>query len=424
MKNKQPRYITLALAISISLVSLSEPQSAYAFDLGAAFNKLGDALAPAIDITDKRSAVRKFMRAHDVTDSSSTACKVIMSDGAATIAEGAATAKGAPGAGTAIISVFKSTCGNRPRQSSNSQSSEGLETDTVEAVTVEWAARTKIKELEIQGKVAEAKIVNDALVKIEQERQTGATDRTRLIQTALVAMVQAKSDAEIEQARIDLEKTKDTNSTNLQIVDINAKTQIRITELEQQGAKENAQLLAEALQKKTEAEQKGLVDVAKIQADALVRMTEAKTDVEFKKARLDAAVAKQTNLTNLLKDGVKGVFNFLISQNEVKIEQIRADKEVKKAEFEYKAALAKSGGGTQIPKDANLELIKSWELTTTTCSESVVSIIMDSKQYCVNPIQGLAAGSYRYIREQDRLEPIGPVSNPSNSPQQGQNNQI
>jgi tetratricopeptide (TPR) repeat protein len=62
------------------------------------------------------------------------------------------------------------------------------------------------------------------------------------------------------------------------------------------------------------------------------------------------------------------------------------------------------------PVDANLELIKSWELVDVSCTSGgkVVSIVIDGKKYCVLPHPSLISKGYRYNRRTGRLEPFSP----------------
>ena len=62
------------------------------------------------------------------------------------------------------------------------------------------------------------------------------------------------------------------------------------------------------------------------------------------------------------------------------------------------------------PADANLELIKSWELVDVSCTSGgkVVSIVIDGKKYCVLPHPSLISKGYRYNRRTGRLEPFSP----------------
>jgi hypothetical protein len=69
--------------------------------------------------------------------------------------------------------------------------------------------------------------------------------------------------------------------------------------------------------------------------------------------------------------------------------------------------------------DPNLAMLQSWGLTTTTCSNSAVSILIDGKQYCTNPANWLSAGYYIYDRAVDRLDPIAIPA--VNRPQTGGN---
>jgi len=66
------------------------------------------------------------------------------------------------------------------------------------------------------------------------------------------------------------------------------------------------------------------------------------------------------------------------------------------------------------PADSNLALIKTWGLNTTACGGSVVSIMIDGKQYCASPTNWLNVGEYTYNRAADRLDPLNqnPPVNP------------
>ena len=60
---------------------------------------------------------------------------------------------------------------------------------------------------------------------------------------------------------------------------------------------------------------------------------------------------------------------------------------------------------SQLATDANVELIKSWELTNVSCDsgEKLVTIMIDGKQYCVSPHPSLIQKSYQYNRGTGRL---------------------
>lgn len=65
--------------------------------------------------------------------------------------------------------------------------------------------------------------------------------------------------------------------------------------------------------------------------------------------------------------------------------------------------------------DPNLALIQQWELNSVPCSDQAVSIFIDGKEYCTEPANWLSLGKYRYIRNDDRLEPINKPPATSNS---------
>jgi tetratricopeptide (TPR) repeat protein len=63
---------------------------------------------------------------------------------------------------------------------------------------------------------------------------------------------------------------------------------------------------------------------------------------------------------------------------------------------------------TSLSTDANIELIKSWELTNISCvsGENIVTIMIDGKRYCVSPHPSLILKGYQYNRGTGRLEPL------------------
>ena len=225
--NKNRHFNFLFASIVLTNAYLSIPQPAQASWFKETFHKVGRALAPAVDITDKKSAVRRTLRDMDVTSPNSTACRAVKADGASAAAEAAASAYGAPGAGSAILSVLRSTC-TKPGVSQNAAVDAAAQ-----ALAVEWGSRVKIKELEVQGRVQEVKIVNDTLLQLEQARQKGETQRVNIIQTALVDMTRAKTAAEIEKSRHQLEAIKNTNTANVEMANINAAASVKIEELKQ-----------------------------------------------------------------------------------------------------------------------------------------------------------------------------------------------
>ncbi|WP_416233576.1 DUF1565 domain-containing protein [Cronbergia sp. UHCC 0137] len=65
--------------------------------------------------------------------------------------------------------------------------------------------------------------------------------------------------------------------------------------------------------------------------------------------------------------------------------------------------------------DPNLALIQSWQLTPISCvsGSQVITIMIDNKQYCVNPHPALTAKNYQYNRSTGKLKALAsPQSNP------------
>jgi tetratricopeptide (TPR) repeat protein len=68
---------------------------------------------------------------------------------------------------------------------------------------------------------------------------------------------------------------------------------------------------------------------------------------------------------------------------------------------------------TTIDNDPNWTMIKGWGLNPSSCSEQAVSLLIDGQEYCTQPADWLSIGKYKYIRNEDRLEPISQEAQPS-----------
>lgn len=113
----------------------------------------------------------------------------------------------------------------------------------------------------------------------------------------------------------------------------------------------------------------------------------------------------------LIGGGLGELIKLFGGKNEAKKEKIRNEAKLKEIEAQIKLEELKAKNNA----DPNLAMIQSWGLKVTTCNSSVVSISMDEKQYCTNPANWLNAGRYKYIRAEDRLEPMYQVSQPRNT---------
>ncbi|MEI2579887.1 hypothetical protein [Scytonema sp. PRP1] len=164
--------------------------------------------------------------------------------------------------------------------------------------------------------------------------------------------------------------------------------------------------------------QAGQVTIAKINANASVAIAEIERDKEKysadtrriiaeidaktkeKLAQIQRGIEQDTNKTGLWTGVIREVGNFFGNMWDYK----KRNREL--ATQERLAALA---------ADPNLALIQNWGLTTASCGSSVVSILIDGKEYCTKPVKGLSVGSYTYIRAEGRLEPISQSSNSLNA---------
>jgi hypothetical protein len=117
--------------------------------------------------------------------------------------------------------------------------------------------------------------------------------------------------------------------------------------------------------------------------------------------------------------GIQGLVTYFGSRAEVEKEKIKADVRIKEIEAQIKIEEIKARNNI----DPNLSLIQSWELTPTSCTSGgqVVTIMIDSKQYCVNSHPDLTARSYQYNRSTNQLEILSsqPILNPKPTSQSG-----
>lgn len=67
-------------------------------------------------------------------------------------------------------------------------------------------------------------------------------------------------------------------------------------------------------------------------------------------------------------------------------------------------------------QDPNLAKLQEWGLNLVACTDGVVSILFQGKEYCTQPTDWLGVGRYQYISGSDRLEPISPPLTPNNNP--------
>jgi tetratricopeptide (TPR) repeat protein len=80
---------------------------------------------------------------------------------------------------------------------------------------------------------------------------------------------------------------------------------------------------------------------------------------------------------------------------------------------------AQSTQPATIDTDPNWTMIKGWGLNPAPCSEQAVFLFIDGKEYCTQPADWLSLGKYKYIRNEDRLEPISQApQQPEPPPQQ------
>jgi hypothetical protein len=384
--------VVLLIAINALLTAnVLFPQAAHAGFLDKVADKFSTA-AKKLDPTDKKSAVRGVLRELDISNPNSETCKAVMTDGAEFVGKAASSSSNpyAMAAGTAI-SISRAMC-SKPVNNGNVAASEDA---AAEAIAASYTAAVKMKELEVQGKIEEA----------------------RIIQASLVEMTKVQSAAEVEKIRI-----------GLQAAIVKADADVKIEELRQQGRVKEAEILATALQRQTEAQQNGLTERVKIETETLLALTKANNEVRLREIDLNAALKRRELTNNLIGQGLDAILKHFLNKGELEKEReiTKREIELKKIDLEIAKVNAGQTPNSQLPnEDPNLALIKDWGLTTTACNNSgLVFIAIDNKQYCAFPTDWLSAGQYVYNRSTDNLNPLTNinVSNPSplptNSPQQ------
>jgi hypothetical protein len=162
-----------------------------------------------------------------------------------------------------------------------------------------------------------------------------------------------------------------------------------------------------------------MTDRVRMETEALIAMNKADNIVELKKAELSAAVANRQSLNQLIGTGIEGLVAYFGSRAEVEREKIRADVKIKEIEAQIKIEEIKARNDI----DPNLALSQSWELTHTSCASGgqIVTIMIDSKHYCVNSHPDLPARIYQYNRSINQLETLlsQPILNPTSEPELG-----
>ncbi|HEY9701912.1 MAG TPA: hypothetical protein V6C58_05680 [Allocoleopsis sp.] len=384
--NYQVWWAIMTLIIN-AIAPLILPQKAEADiwdSVGKIVNKVGDTLAPIVDVTDKRSAARRILREFDVTSPNSAACRAIKTEGAGKIAETISTAYKAPGAGTAIISVLQGTC-TRSGGGNNQKEAD----QAADAMADAWNSAVEMKRLEVEGK----------------------TEQTRIIQNSLVEITKAQTAADVEKARI-----------NLAAVTARANADVKIEALRQQGRKEEAEILSNQVQKIEELKQKGATERVKLETENLLAMTKENNAVKLRELDLNASIKRQELTNSLIGQGIGAILGYFNSKAELEkereitkreIEQKKLDLEIAKVQAGLKKPpetnTNPSGQNTNPPvveEDNNIALLRSWGLTPTECTPAMAFISIDSKQYCTLPNNGLTAKQYIYNRSTNKLTAV------------------
>jgi hypothetical protein len=318
--------------------------------LGNYFVQSGDKIAKVGDITDKNSDARRILRQMDISNPNSPTCNVLRTGGD-DVSSAAATSGPKGMAVAAAIQTAKKICGNAAQ--GKIVDSEQAEID----MAVMYQTQLAIEQAKQSGQTERVRILEASKFKLEQLQQDGETERTKIVQSNLLAITLSNNETQVKLGEQNLQAIESNNWARVKQTDINAQAQIEIAKIQTNGS----------------------VDQVLIQAGS-------------------------------------GLLTTLIAPPS-REEEIRAETERKRIAAEIE--IAKINAETERQRiaaannDPGLALIQKWKLTTTACSNSsVVSIDIDDKQYCVFPTSSLRAGQYVYNRSTKKLELLTELSLP------------
>jgi hypothetical protein len=299
--------------------------------LGNYFVQSGDKIAKVVDITDKNSDARRILRRIDVSNPNSPACNVLRTGGD-DVSSAAATTGPKGMAVAAAIQTAKKICG---------KAAQGKIVDSEQAeidMAVMYQTQLAIEQAKQSGQTDRVRILEASKFKLEQLQQDGETERTKIVQNNLLAITLSNNETQVK-----------LGEQNLQAIESNNWKSVRIEEIKTNGNVTETIITTGA----------GLLGTILAPPSR-----PAEINAETERKRIEA---------------------------EIEIAKINAETE------RQRIAAANN--------DPGLALIQKWKLTTTACSNSsVVSIDIDDKQYCVFPTSSLLAGQYVYNRSTKKLE--------------------
>jgi hypothetical protein len=292
-----------------------------------------------------------------------------------------------------------------------------------EIIMAQIRAGERIAQLQAQSEIEKAKILAKSALEVETTKQRGETQRAIIQSQTLLKMTEMNNKKDLELAYIRLQEVQITQQNETERVRLRSEADALIAKLQAEGRVREAEVVAEALirAKQAEAEaqkavsqdaKEAAIRVAEIQYDALQKMTESNNATSIEKARIEAETRRRelrSQNQNTIVDAATRIILALI------------DRDVKKSEIDAQIQISreKSGiGSNPSPNsDPNLVMLQQWGLTPTNCGGSIVSILIEGKQYCVNPHPDLIVANYQYNRATGRLEPLSSSPNPSPNPQ-------
>jgi hypothetical protein len=147
--------------------------------------------------------------------------------------------------------------------------------------------------------------------------------------------------------------------------------------------------------------------IARMKTQAQVEIGKYSEDTKRMLANINLAGRQDDNRTNLagLRDTNRTTVNNNIITSGANLIAAIVQSNVNRKAIDAQVEIAR------LTADPNLALIKNWQLETTSCDSSTVSILIDNKTYCTKATNWLKAGIYTYLRTEDRLQPMSQQPN-------------
>jgi hypothetical protein len=222
--------------------------------------------------------------------------------------------------------------------------SQGQNLQTTQA---QYEAGIKIAELQMQGKVEEAKVIANGALEVERTKQAGETERATIQSEMLLRMTEMNNQRDLELAYVELQKVQIAEGQKTDRERIHAEANTRIAQLQAEGRVKEAEALRDAIVQAKEAEaqaqkatsqdaKEAAIKVADIQYSTLLQMTRSTNEVALKKAQLAASNNKLSNILDFAKGGIINFIQLEIEKEKTRREIALLELEIKKLETQNK----------------------------------------------------------------------------------------